>query len=129
MNRFLNVPQPHATCDGQAHFGNHLASVFTDDRRRDDFVGSFFTVNLTETSVFALGLSAIVVFDRQFVSVKVRLLFFDFRIRRSGMSDFGIGVGYPTHDTVFCVEPVRPWHQGVERCVFGLGSPHLGPAR
>ena len=77
-------------------------------------------MNLAETSVLALGLSAIVVFDRKLVSIEIRFLFFNFRIRRSGVSDLRIGVSHPAHDSVFCVKPVGPWHQGVERCIFGL---------
>ena len=64
MDGFLNLSQPHPLRNRKAHFSNHLASVFTDDRRRDDFVGSLFTMDLAEPSVLALGLSSIVVFDR-----------------------------------------------------------------
>ena len=37
------------------------------------------------------------------------------------MSDFGIRVGYPTHDAVFRVQSIRPRHQCIQRSVFRLG--------
>ena len=64
MDGFLNLSQPHPLRNRKTHLSNHLTSIFTDDRRGDDFVGSLFAVNLAETSVLALGLSSIVVFDR-----------------------------------------------------------------
>ena len=120
MNRFLNVAQPHPAGDGETHFGNHLACVFTDDCGGNDFVGSLFAMNLAKPSVFAFRLSSIVILDRQLIGIEIRFLFLNFRIRRSGVGHFGIRVRHPTHDTVFRIEPIRPGHQRVERRVFGL---------
>ena len=113
MDGFLDVTELHALCDGEAHFGDHLAGVLADDGRGDDLVGSLLAVNPTEAPVLAFGLSAVVVVDGEFVDVDVRGVFREFGIRWAGVGDFRISVSHPAHDSVLRVHAIRPWHQGV----------------
>ena len=78
MNRFLDVFQSHAFGDGEAHLGDHLASVFANNGRRNDFVRSLFAVDPSEAAMLTFGLCPIIVFHWQFVSVEIGFLFLDF---------------------------------------------------